>query len=59
MATSDYERQMEEEIKRRVEELESEDYDLGVPFSKKNWVVVACLFVVSLALILVGGAISG
>lgn len=59
MATSDYERQMEEEIKRRVEEIESEDYDLGEPFSKANWVVVGCLFVVALALVLIGGAIAG
>lgn len=55
MAASDYEKQMEAEIKKRVEEIESEDYDLGVPFSKANWAAVVCLFAVSLALVMVGG----
>lgn len=58
MAMSDYEKQMEAEIKKRVEEIESEDYDLGVPFSKRNWVAVAVLFTVSLILIIAGGVLQ-
>lgn len=58
MAMSDYEKQMEAEIKKRVEVIESEDYDLGVPFSRRNWATVAVLFTVSLILIIVGGVLQ-
>lgn len=58
MAMSDYEKQMETEIKKRVEEIESEDYDLGVPFSKQNWVTVSALFAISLILIIIGGVLQ-
>ena len=54
MATSDFERQMEEEIKKRVEEMEAEDYDWGVPFSKRDWTVVVIFFAVSLILVSIG-----
>lgn len=58
MAMSDYEKQMEAEIKKRVEEIESDDYDLGVPFSKRNWVTVSALFAISVILIIVGGVLQ-
>ncbi|MBR0127893.1 MAG: hypothetical protein IJL99_06480 [Firmicutes bacterium] len=54
MASSDFELQMEEEIKKRVEEMEADDYDMGVPFSKQNWAVVVIFFVVSLILVTIG-----
>lgn len=54
MASSDFELQMEEEIKQRVEEMEAEDYDWGVPFSKQNWAVVVIFFVISLILVTIG-----
>jgi len=54
MASTDFELQMEEEIKKRVEEMEADDYDMGVPFSKQNWAVVVIFFVVSLILVTIG-----
>ena len=58
MSTSNFEQEMEAEIRRRVEIIESEDYDFGVPFSKGNWILVGALFVISLILIIIGGTLA-
>lgn len=58
MSVTDFEKEMEAEIKRRVEIIESDDYDFGVPFSKGNWCLVGVLFVVSAILITIGAVLS-
>ena len=58
MSTSSFEQEMEAEIKRRVEIIESDEYDFGVPFSKGNWVLIGTLFVVSLVLIMIGDILA-
>ena len=58
MSVTDFEKEMEAEIKRRVEIIESDDYDFGVPFSKGNWRLVGALFVVSAILITIGAVLS-
>ncbi len=57
-SATDFEREMQAEIKRRVEIIESDDYDFGIPFSKGNWCFVGILFVISVALIVVGAVLA-
>lgn len=51
---SDYEREMNNEIEKRLSILESKDYNFGKTFNKWNWVFVGVMILVGLGIILYG-----
>ena len=51
---SPYEQEMNREIDYRLSLLEQEDYDLGKPFNKWDWIAVGAVVIVGLLITLYG-----
>lgn len=51
---SDFEVEMNSEIERRIEEMETPGYDFGVRFSKGNKIVAGIIIGVSFILLIIG-----
>jgi hypothetical protein len=49
---TEFEIEMENEIERRLQLMEDPGYDMGVPFSKANW--IAAIGVIVLCVVLIG-----
>jgi len=51
---TEFEKELNLEIDKRISQIEQEEYDLGKSFSKTNWVFVGIAVVFGLGLILMG-----
>ncbi|MBQ8827501.1 MAG: hypothetical protein IJ007_10450 [Oscillospiraceae bacterium] len=50
----DYENKLNAEIEKRIEEMESDDYEFPQRFNRTDWFVLAVVCAVSLAVIIMG-----
>jgi len=49
---------LEEEILKRIEEMEQEDYEYPKRFNKRDYIIVGVVALVSLCIIILGGFIA-